>query len=56
MNCEFWILNIYSKMLGMIWKYKFFSKETFLQTENEQKFVEVCFDLTEKFVNSQNSV
>ena len=43
-------------MLGMIWNYDFFSKEAFLETENEQTFAEICFDLTEKFINSQNSV
>ena len=43
-------------MLGMIWNYEFFSKEVFLQCKNEQIFDEVCFDLTEKFLNSQNSV
>ena len=43
-------------MLGMIWNYEFFSKEAFLQSENEPTFAEVCFDLTEKFINSQNSV
>ena len=43
-------------MLGMIWNYEFFSKEVFLQSENEPTFAEVCFDLTEKFINSQNSV
>ena len=43
-------------MLGMIWNYEFFSKEAFLQSENEQTFLEICFDLTEKFINSQNSV
>ena len=47
---------MYSKMLGMIWNYEFFSKEAFLQSKNEQTFDEVCFDLTEKFLNSQNSV
>ena len=47
---------MYSKMLGMIWNYEFFSKEAFLQSENEPTFAEVCFDLTEKFINSQNSV
>ena len=47
---------MYSKMLGMIWNYEFFSKEAFLQSENEQTFAEICFDLTEKFINSQNSV
>ena len=30
-------------MLGMIWNYKFFSKEAFLQSENEQTFAEICF-------------
>ena len=43
-------------MLGMIWNYEFFTKEAFLQSENEQTFAEICFDLTEKFINSQNSV
>ena len=43
-------------MLGMIWNYEFFSKEGYLQSKNEQTFDEVCFDLTEKFLNSQNSV
>ena len=43
-------------MLGMIWNYEFFSKEAFLQSENEPTFAEVCFDLMEKFINSQNSV
>ena len=43
-------------MLGMIWNYEFFSKEAFLQSKNKQRFAEVCFDLTEKFLNSQNSV
>ena len=47
---------MYSKVLGMIWNYEFFSKEVFLQCKNEQIFDEVCFDLTEKFLNSQNSV
>ena len=43
-------------MLGMIWNYEFFSKEAFLQSKNKHRFAEVCFDLTEKFLNSQNSV
>ena len=47
---------MYSKLLGMIWNYEFFSKEAFLQSKNEQTFDGVCFDLTEKFLNSQNSV
>ena len=47
---------MYSKMLGMIWNYEFFSKEAFLQSKNKQRFAKVCFDLTEKFLNNQNSV
>ena len=47
---------MYSKMLGMIWNYEFFTKEAFLQSENEQTFAEIYFDLTEKLLNSQNSV
>ena len=43
-------------MLGMIWNYEFLSKEAFLQSKNEQTFADVFFDLTEKFLNSQNSV
>ena len=39
-------------MLGMIWNYEFFSKEAFSQSKNKQRFAEVCFDLTEKFLNS----
>ena len=40
----------------MTWNYEFFSKEAVLQSEIEEIFAEVCFDLTEKFINSQNSV
>ena len=43
-------------MLGMIWNYEFFSKEAFLQSKTKQRFAEVSFDLTEKFLNNQNSV
>ena len=38
---KFWVRNIYSKMIGMIWKYHFFSKEAFLQSKIEQKWAEI---------------